>query len=256
LELTKFIFITGLKVLVLLFLSLLAVKAVGGLRRTDAWSRRVVPIQWGLYAVILTLAALGAMTIGYDVAAEVYVRAGNRELKAHNLGRAYINARRAVELRPASLRYWQVLSGIKFAQKQYVSVTDDAPALQSLADGDLSEADAYRLAVSHYLLGEYAQVHPLTQRLMRDNRFYAAPYVLEGYTFLAEGELNKSTHIFLEVLRMFPTQQSAVEGLAHAQYLGGNRSACLSVLDQTQKYQFPPEARRRFEALKEFYGLE
>ena len=132
-ELTKFIFITGLEVLALLFLSLVAAKAVGALLSAEARSRWAASIRWSLYGLILALAALGAMTIGYDVAAEVYMRAGERELAAHDLARAYINARRAVELRPDRLRYWQALSGIKFAQKQYASVTADAPALQSLA---------------------------------------------------------------------------------------------------------------------------
>jgi tetratricopeptide (TPR) repeat protein len=210
----------------------------------------------GLYAVILAAVALGALTVGYDVAAETYMRASRSDLARGDGIRAWVNAQRAVELRPATLRYWQTLSSIKFAQKQYVSTVADGPALSALAGGKLEEADAYRLAVSHYLLGELDQVHPLTQALIQDNPAYAAPRVLEGYTLLAEKHPDQATKMFLEVLRMYPSQVTAVEGLAHAQYLSGNRASALSVLEQTARYPFAPEARRRFEALKGLYALE
>lgn len=255
-ELARFIFIACLKVLALLFLSLLAAKAVGALRGASTPDRRHVLIQWGLYGLVLALVTLGAMTVGYDVAAEVYVRAGNRAREGRDLVRAYMNTRQAVELRPTNLSYWQALSATKFAMQQYASGAADASAIQALAGGKLSEPDGYQLGVSYYLLGEYTQVHPLTQSLIRDNRFYAAPYVLEGYALLAENRWGEATKVFQEVLRMYPTQQSAVEGLAHAQYLGGNRLASISVLDQTAKYKFSPEVRQRFEALKGLYGLE
>lgn len=255
-DLFRFIFIASMKALGLLFLGLLATKAVEGLRPHESHDRRRTPFQWGLAGVILALVALGAITIGYDVAAEFYARAGERGLAERDLARAYTHARQAVEFRPGNLRYWQVLSTVKFTQKHYASVIADGPALQALGGGNLSEPDAYRLSVVHYLVGEYDQVHPLTRRLIRDNRFYAAPHVLEGYTLLAESKHDEATKVFLEVLRMFPEHQSAVEGLAHAQYLGGNPGAAISVLNQTAKYKFPPEVRNRFEALKGLYGLE
>jgi tetratricopeptide (TPR) repeat protein len=254
-EFARFIFVAGIKTLGLLFLGLLASKAVGALQNSQSPVRRSSAIQWCLYALILTLVGLGALTVGYDVAAETYLRASARDLARQDRVHALINAQRAVEVRPGNIRYWQTLSGIKFAQKQYASTVADTAALAALDDGKLDEADAYRLAVSHFLLGEYDKVHPLTQTLIRDNRAYAAPYVLEGYTLLAEKHYDQATKVFLEVLRMYPSQQSAVEGLAHAQYLSGNRAAALSVLDQTARYPFAPEARRRFEALKGLYAL-
>lgn len=255
-ELAKFILIASVKALGLLFLGLLASKAVGALQGSGATRRRNYAALWGLYAVILALVATGALTIGYDVAAEIYARASARDLAGRQAARAHFNAQRAVELRPGNLRYWQTLATMKFAEKQYASVVADAPALQALAGGKLEESDAYRLAVAHFLLGRFDKVHPLTQTLMRENRAYAAPYVLEGYTLMAENQFAPAAKVFLEVLRMFPSQQAAVEGLAHSLYLGGNHPAALSVLDQTAKFRFPPEVRRRFEALKGLYAHE
>jgi tetratricopeptide (TPR) repeat protein len=251
LELAKFIFLSGIKTLGLLFLGLLASKAVGALQ-----SPRTPALRWGLYALILAAVVLGALAVGEDVAAETSMRASGRDLARGDGGRALVNAQRAVELRPATLRYWQTLSSIKFAQKQYTSTVADAPALRALAGGKLEEADAYRIAVSHFLLGDCGKVHPLTETLIRDNPAYAAPRVLEGYTLLSEKHYDQASKTFLEVLRMYPSQQSAVEGLAHAQYLSGNRASALSVLEQTARYPFAPEARRRFEDLKGLYALE
>lgn len=251
-EFARFLFIAGIKGLGILFLALLASKAVGSLKGERA---KASPVQWALNGLILGLVVWGAMTLGYDLAAETYVRASGRNLAERNGNQALINAQRAVALRPGNIGYWQTLSEIKFAQKQYASTLADAPALKALSGGKLEESDAYRLAVCHYLLGEYGQVHPLTQALLHDNPAYAAPQVLEGYTLLAEKRPDEASKVFLEVLRMYPSQQSAVEGLAHAQYLSGNRASALSVLDQTSRYPFAPEARRRFEALKGLYGL-
>ena len=254
-ELVRFLLVAGIKTLGLLFLGLLASKAVGALKSSELPGRQTTAIQWCLCALVLTLVGLGALTVGYDVAAETYLQASARDLARQDRAHAMVNAQRAVALRPGNIRYWQTLSGIKFAQKQYASTVADAEALKALEGGKLDEADAYRLAVSHFLLGEYHKVHPLTRALIRDNRAYAAPHVLEGYTLLAEKHYDQATKSFMEVLRMYPSQQSAVEGLAHAQYLGGNRAAALSVLDQTARYPFAPEVRKRFEALKGLYAL-
>jgi tetratricopeptide (TPR) repeat protein len=246
-EFVRFLFIAGVKALGLLFLALLVIKAAAELKRPRA-------LRAVFHAATWMLVILGALTLGYDVAAENFHRASARDVAAKDLDHALANVQRAIELRPGKLAYWQMLSGIKFAQKQYASALADEPVLRSLGGGKLEEADAYRLAVCHYLLGEYDRVHPLTQTLVRDNPAYAAPRVLEGYALLAERRFDESSRVFLEVLKTYPTQQSAVEGLAHAQYLSGNWSSALSVLDQTARYPFPPEARRRFEALKGLYG--
>lgn len=255
-ELARFIIIASVKVLGLLFLALLASKAVGALQGTGDSQRRKLPHEWGLYAVILVLVAVGALTIGYDVAAETYARASGRNFARREMAQALANAQRAVELRPGNLGYWQTLATMKFGEKQYASLIADTPTLQSLAGGKLNESDAYRLAVSQFLLGDFAMVHPVTQTLMRENRAYAAPYVLEGYTFMAERNFGQAAKVFFDVLQMFPSQQAAVEGLAHAHYLNGNRAAALSVLEQTARFRFPPEVRKRFESLKGLYAHE
>jgi hypothetical protein len=53
---------------------------------------------------------------------------------------------------------------------------------------------------------------------------------------------------------MFPSQQAAVEGLAHVHFLRGDTASALEVLDQTAKFPFSPEARKRFAALKALYA--
>jgi hypothetical protein len=55
------------------------------------------------------------------------------------------------------------------------------------------------------------------------------------------------------VLQIFPNNQAAVEGLARADYLDGNRQQALAILNDTAKFPFPPPLRQRFEALKGLY---
>ena len=255
-DLARFIFWEGLKTLGLLFLGLLAAKAVGALARPAPLARRgVAPLlRASLYLLILMLVGTGALTIGYDLAAEAYMYACVRDLGRREVGMAYLNARQAVKLRPATLRYWQTLASAKFAQQQFASVIADLPVLLALSGGKLEEEEAYRVAAAYYFLGQYEQVFPLTRRMIRENRVFAAPYVLEGYTYIAQKKYAPAEKVFLEVLQMFPSQQAAVEGLAHAHYLSGQRAAALSVLDQTAQFRFPSEARQRFEALKDLYA--
>jgi tetratricopeptide (TPR) repeat protein len=256
LGLARFIFWTGIKALGLLFLGLLAAKAVGALPASVYSSTRRIhlAVRGVLYVVILALVGAGAQTIGYDLAAEVYMHASASDLIEREKDRAYLNARRAVGLRPGTLRYWQGLSNAKFSRQQYASVIADLPVLVALGGGRLEEADAHRLAASYYFLGQYDKVHPLAQAMIRENPVYAAAYVLEGYTYLAEKKYDESVKIFLEVLQLFPSHQAAVEGLAHAHYLSGNRAAAISVLEQTAQFRFPAGSRQRFEALKELYA--
>ena len=245
-----------MKTLGLLFLGLLTAKAVAAL---PAPAGLVPPRVWRvvralLYAADLLLVIAGAWTIGNDVAAETHARVSMSDMRQGQAAKAYINAHRAVELRPATLRYWQSLSNAKFAIKQFPSTIADFKVLQSLSSGKLEESDAYRLAASHYFLGKFDRVYPLTQEMIRANRVYAAPYVLEGYAHLGDGDYAGAAKMFLVVLQMFPGHQGAVEGLAHSHYLDGNPAAALSVLDQTARFRFPPEARRRFQALKALYA--
>ena len=88
----RFMFVAGIKTLGLLFLGLLASKAVGALQNSPSPIRRSSAIQWCLYALILTLVGLGALTVGYDVAAETYLRASARDLARQDRDHALINA--------------------------------------------------------------------------------------------------------------------------------------------------------------------
>jgi tetratricopeptide (TPR) repeat protein len=252
----KFILWTGLKTLGLIFLGLLAAKAISALRSASAPGRRdrLFVLRSALYLAVVLLVMLGANYLGRDVAAENYARASSGDLDRHQYAKAYENARRAVELRPDVLPYWEGLANAKFALRQYASVVADLPVFLALGRGQLAEDDGIRLATAYYLLAQYDKVPPLTQAMVAANRSHAAPYILEGYTYMAQRRYGDAEKIFLAVLQMFPTQQAAVEGLAHTHFLSGNRAAALAVLDQTSRFPFPPEARRRFEALKALYA--
>lgn len=255
-EIARFIFGTALKTITLVLLGLVAVKAITALRVKDAepGRDRLTPLRAMLYLVVLLLVVLGARHVGDDVAAENYARSAARNVDERRFAKAYQNAARAVELRPGEVRYWQVLENAKFGQAQFASVVEDLRIFLKLGNGRLEEDDGYRFAASYYSLGDYDKVPPLTQAMIRENRAHAAPYILEGYTYLAQKRYADAQRVFLAVLQMFPTQQAAVEGLAHTHYLNGDRAAALSVLDQTARFPFAPEARQRFDALKALYA--
>ncbi len=255
-EVVRFIFWTALKTLSLVFLGLLAAKAVAGLGVPGAPGQgsRFGVGRGALYLLILLLVILGARDVGTDMAARNFAWTSEKDLAQAQLAKAYANALRAVELRPGVLGYWQTLARVKLALRQFASVVADMPIIQSLSGGKLDEDDAYRLAAAYYFLGQHEKVFPLTQQMIRDNRMYAAAYVLQGYSYMAQKKYPEAQRTFLEVLQLFPTQQSAVEGLAHAHFLAGNTAAALDVLSQTATFPFPPEARKRFEALKALYA--
>lgn len=252
----KFILWTGLKTLGLIFLGLLAAKAIAALRDSRAPGRRdrLFAARSALYLALVLVVMLGANYLGRDVAAEIYARASSGDLDRRQFAKAYENAVRAVELRPDSLPYWEALATAKLALRQYASVVADLPVFLALGKGQLAEDDGYRLATSYYLLAQYDKVPALTQAMVAVNRSHAAPYILEGYTYMAQKRYGDAERIFLAVLQMFPTQQAAVEGLAHTHFLSGNCAAARAVLDQTSRFSFPPESRRRFEALKDLYA--
>jgi tetratricopeptide (TPR) repeat protein len=255
-EVVRFIFWTGLRTLGLIFLGLVAAKAVTGLRVPAASNqrRRFRAVRGALYTLILFLVVLGARDVGIDVAAQNYAWTSGENLAQGQLAKAYANALRAVELRPGELRYWQMLARVKLALRQFASVVADMPAIQALSGGKLDEDDAYRLAVSYYSLAQYERAIPLTQQMIRENRMFAAAYVLQGYCYMAQKRFTEAQRTFLDVLQLFPTQQAAVEGLAHTHFVAGNTAAALDVLAQTDRFPFPPEARKRFAALKALYA--
>jgi tetratricopeptide (TPR) repeat protein len=250
-ETIKFIFWEAMKVLGLVFVGLLAVKTVANMKYRVGWLRW---LKGALYALISGLTLLGARTVGYDVAAQVYLSASQDELTHAQYSRAYDNALRAVQLRPGSLRCWRALALTKIYLRQFASLLDDMPAFQSLAGGKLDEEDAYRFALCYFYLADYDKVLPLTRKLISQNRFYAAPYVLEGLAYTAQKKYRDAELTFLDVLQMFPTHEAAVEGLAHAYFLDGNRAGAITVLNLTSKHAFPSDARQRFEALKALYA--
>jgi cytochrome c-type biogenesis protein CcmH/NrfG len=94
----------------------------------------------------------------------------------------------------------------------------------------------------------------LTERMIQQNRFYLAPYVLQGSAYSAEKKYGEAEKRFLDALQILPTQVDAVTGLAQAYYLAGEKSRALAVLQATEKYPFGPEARKHFDDLKAQYG--
>ncbi len=247
-EIIRFIFWEAAKVLGLVFLGLLSAKAVGGLLVRRAW------IKPALYGVILLLAAVGSWNVGNDIAAEVYMWSCYSNLGQGDLVRGYSNAVMAVSLRPASLPYWRALVQSKIRLQQLQSVLDDEAAFRTLGGGKLDEEDDYRFALCAFFLGQYDPAIATTSHLISQNPSYAAPYILQGLAYTAERKFTEAEKSFLAVLQMFPTHQAAVEGLARAYYLAGDRQRALYVLDATRKLPFPVPARQRFEALKGLYG--
>ena len=252
----RFIFWEFMKTVALILLGLLSAKAISGLHPDGAptRTRRLRFVGGLLYFVLLALVAVGALGIGDDVAAELYFTASGDNLDRSQVAQAYNNALSAVRLRPSVLRYWQMLEATKLRQGQFESLLEDQRTLQALGSGRLEESDAMRCALAQFFLGQYERVIPLTRELIRNNRFYAAPYVLQGNTFLALKSYPEAERSFLDVLQIFPGQEDGVEGLAHAHFLAGDPGQALAVLDETARYPFPPEARKRFTSLKALYA--
>ena len=247
-EIIRFVFWEAAKVLGLVFLGMLAAKSAAPLVAPKAW------LKPALYGLILVFAGLGAWFVGNDVAAEVYMWSSEGSLARGELVKAYSNATEAVNLRPNNLSYWHSLMRAKMSLHQLDSVLDDEPAMTALSGGSLDEEDDYQLSLCAFFLGQYDKVVATTLRLIRQNPSYAAPYVLQGLAYTAEKKYPEAQQSFLAVLQIFPNNQAAVENLARAYYLGGDRQRALAVLDQTTKFPFAPPVRERFEALKGLYG--
>ena len=253
----RLIFSETLMTIALAFLGLVAAKAVASLKETQPGgqpNRGLVWVRGVLYAVILTLVIMGGKGVGVDAAAGIHGLASEDDVANLRLEHAYANALRAVQLRPAMFVYWRDLAIAKFLQAQFNSILNDEPVFRAVTGDNLDEETTLRFAYCHYFLGQYEQVFPLTEQLIRNNRAYTAPYVLEAATLMAQKKLAAAERRYLDVLQMFPVQQAAVEGLAHVHFLMGDRGSALDVLNETAKFPFPPEARKRFDALKAFYA--
>jgi tetratricopeptide (TPR) repeat protein len=246
-EAIRFIFWEAVKVLGLVFLGLFAAKAVTGLATGRVW------VKPALYAVILALVGVGAWNTGNDIAAEVYNWSCYTDLGRGDIVQGYTNALRAVTLRPATGRYWRALIQSKMRMMQLQSTLDDENSLRALGGGTLDEVDDYQFALCAFFLGQYDRVTASTSNLIRKNPSYAAPYVLQGMAYTAEKKYPEAEQSYVTILQRFPNHQAAVEGLARAYYLAGDRRRALLVLDETAKFPFPDPARERFEALKGLY---
>ena len=255
-EQVRFIFWELLKILGLAFTSLLAVKAVASLKATEENSvaNRLARAKPWLYAVVLALVVFGAWNLGYDIAAEVYYWASLSDAQNSRPAKSYLNSLQAVVLRPGIPRYWQALESAKLSLGQWASVVDDKPAMQRVVGRELDEVDSYRVAACLFFLGRYDEALRITERLVAQNAFYLPPYILQGHVLTAQRKFSQAQQAFQSALRVLPTDQVAVEGLAHAYFLEGKRQQALKVLEDTSKFPFSSEAQKRFEALKGLYG--
>lgn len=250
----RFVFWELMKALCLIFAGLLVSKAVSGLRARGLAGRISRLLKAALYLAVLALVLVGARSIGYDAASEVYRWSAGSNLRRPELAKAYDNALQAVRLRPGSIANWRMLAEVKLAQHQFESLLDDLSAFRSLSGGDLDEEDGYRFALCYFYLGQYDKLVSASERLIERNRSFAAPYVLQGLAYTALGKHAEAEWSFLAVLQMFPNNQAAVEGLAHDYFLAGQRARALAVLNATSNYRFPPEVTARFTILKRLYA--
>jgi tetratricopeptide (TPR) repeat protein len=255
----KFVFGEVIKVAGLAFLGLVAAKASASLGRPkkgpeQGKERKLTVLRGALYTVILILVGLGARVLGQNWAAAIYFWAGEGNLARSQVAKAYENAQRAVNLRPKELRYWRLLERARISKGDYTSVLHDESALRSLNGGNLAPEDAIKVVVCYYALGQYDQVLALTEQMIQQNRFYLAPYVLQGSAYTAEKKYGEAEKSFLDALQILPTQVDAVNGLARAYFLAGEKSRALSVLRTTERFPFDAEARKHFEDLKDQYG--
>jgi len=154
-DIVRFIFLTALKRLGLIFLGLLAAKAVSGLSAGQA-EKRLTWLQRGAYALIVGLAVLNAYNLGNDIAAANYAWAGQRNLAQSQPGKAYSNALLAVELRPGVTPYWEIVRDwfpFLVILLMYYSLWGDATHLLVPKD-----RDAVLIALDQKLFGFQASV--------------------------------------------------------------------------------------------------
>ncbi|MGD0697144.1 MAG: hypothetical protein ABSB82_20185 [Terriglobia bacterium] len=251
-----FIFSETVAALALVFLSLLSVKAVGGLRwrGPEKSPPALVWIRSVLYVAIAALAIWGARGFGSDLAAGLRALASESDIQHTRFVQAYVNASRAVELRPNVAIYWRELSVAKFFLNQYQSALEDEPAYRALKGSEFDQEASMRYSYCHYALGQYAQVFPLTEQVIRENPMYPLPYIVEAMAYTAEKKYAHAMQRYLDALKYSPDQEACVVGLAHVHYLMGDPGGALEVLNATAKISFPPEARKRFDDLKAFYA--
>ncbi len=253
-EVPHFIFWEGLKAVSLIFLALLAAKIILVMKFPRQGRRGQILIKAALVLALAVTAGFGARTLGYDTAAELYYLAAFKNFQQGHIRLAYSNSLRAVRLRPAELRYWQLLDRAKIEGRQFASALADEPALKTLCGGQLSLDDEVRFATCRYFLGHYHQVISMTQQMIQQSRFYPVAYILQGMSYIALKQYTAAETTLVSMLGLFPADVNGVAALAHAYFLAGDTPRALAVLDVTRKYAFPPQARQRFEDLKALYA--
>ncbi|MGH9326758.1 MAG: tetratricopeptide repeat protein [Terriglobia bacterium] len=211
-------------------------------------------LKGALFLFVLVMVILGARVLGSDIAAETYYVTAQKKFDGGDIRIAYSDALRAVRRRPAELRYWQILERAKVSGRQYTSALEDEPRLRALGGGQLDPDDALRFVTCRYELGQDQEVVKLTRKIIQKNRFYPRAYLLEGVAYVALKQYGAAENTLLALLNLFPTQVDGVAELAQAYYLAGNAPRALAVLEATNHYPFPRQARARFEALKVLYA--
>ena len=216
-ELIRFVFWEGAKVLGLVCLGLVSSKAVASLTVRNGG------IKVPLYALILGLAGLGAWYAGNDVAAQVYMLSSDSSLAQGDPVRAYANAVHAVSLRPNNLSYWHSLMHAKIHSNQLQSALDDEPAVRALSKATWTRG---RIPVCALLLlsGPVRQSGGHNPRLIRENPSYAAPYVLQGPCLHGGEKISRGAAELPGGASDFPQQSSRCGG-SGARLLSGRRSA-------------------------------
>ena len=266
----EFIFWELIKVAGLAVAGLIGAKLVSGLGRPRPGQAPgklpdSVVLRGAFYAILLVLVALGAGVLGENWAAAIYFWAGTNNLSHTQVEKACDNAQRAVNLRPKELEYWRLLERARIQKGErtreaearrelFASVVGDERVIRSLNGGNLPNEDAIRLAAAYYGLGQYDQVVMVTDQVIERDRYYAAPYILQGAAYMAEKKYEEAEKRFLAALQVLPTQVEAVNGLAQAYFLAGEKERALAVLEATRHYSFAPEARKHFDDLKAQYG--
>ncbi|HLI30843.1 MAG TPA: hypothetical protein VKV79_07080 [Terriglobia bacterium] len=253
-EVPHFIFWEGLKAVSLIFLALFAAKIIIVMQFPRQGRRGKALIKAALVLALAVTAGLGARTLGYDTAAELYYLAAFKDFQQEHIRLAYANSLRAIRLRPAELRYWQLLDRTKIEGRQFASALADEPALEILSGGRLGLGDEARFATCRYFLGHYHQVILMTQHMIQQSRFYPVAYILQGMSYIALKQYRAAETTLVSMLGLFPTDVNGVAALAHAYFLAGDTPSALAVLDVTRKYAFPPLARQRFDELKALYA--
>lgn len=255
-EIFRFTFWEGLKVVGLVLFSLLAVRTIAAMfPSTDQFPRgKASMVRVALHGLIVLLALAGAWGAGHNISAEVSWFESQKDMEHGDIKMAFLRALRAVQLRPGNILYWRQLEQVKQALGQADSQLADLPAFEQLHPAGMDENDQYAFAVAYFLAGKYEPALRMTSALIRGNSSFASPYILQAFVLMHQRDYTNAIGTLRLLLQSTPGNETAVTVLAHVYFLQGDRAAALATLDETLKVPFPVEARSHFEELKELYG--